>query len=147
VIIGLLFGQLPLREVLGGGHILANDFGQVVHATVFMIGISYALRWDRHVRMDVFYRHFSARTKAWVNLGGALLLILPWCAAMIGFGWSIMWRSVAVLERFPDTFSPGYFVFKLALIIAICLVSLQAIALAVRSLATLTSHTSESSRP
>ena len=61
VVIVLLFVQLPLREVFGAGHILANDFGQIVHAAVFMFGLSYALRWDRHVRMDVFHRRMNPR--------------------------------------------------------------------------------------
>ena len=63
-VIVLLFLQLPLREVVQGGHILANDFGQLTHAAVFMVGLSYALRWDRHVRMDVFYRGMGERARA-----------------------------------------------------------------------------------
>jgi len=66
VVILLLFSQLPLRELVGGGHILVNDFGQLINAAVFMFGLSFALRWDRHVRMDVFHRRFTARTRAWI---------------------------------------------------------------------------------
>jgi hypothetical protein len=43
-VIAALFGQWPLRALAGGGHILANDFGQIAHATVFAIGVAYALR-------------------------------------------------------------------------------------------------------
>ena len=137
VVIALLFAQLPLREWIGGGHILANDMGQIVHAAVFMLGLSYALRWDRHIRMDAFYRRWTPRRQALVNLLGSLLFVVPWSALMIVYGWMIMLRSVAALERFPETWSPGYFLFKVILIVACALVALQALAIAARALATL----------
>ncbi len=133
VVVVFLFAQWPLREVFGGGHILANDFGQIAHAAVFMFGLSYALRWDRHVRMDVFYRRMSPRRQAAVNLFGTVLFLLPWCTMMVWFGWSNAVRSSAVLETFPDTWSPGYFMFKVLVIVCMALLALQALALLARS--------------
>jgi TRAP-type mannitol/chloroaromatic compound transport system permease small subunit len=133
IVVVLLFAQLPLREVFGGGHILANDFGQIAHAAFFMFGLAYALRWDRHVRMDVFYRRMSPRRKAAVNLAGTVFFLLPWCILMVWFGWSYAASSAAVLETFPDTWSPGYFMFKVLLVLCIALLALQALALLARS--------------
>src|SRR3989442_6473939 len=82
-VIAALFGQWPLRELIGGGHILANDFGQIAHATVFAIGIAYALRWDGHVRLDVFYHRMSLRKKALVDLAGTMGVIVPWAAMIL----------------------------------------------------------------
>jgi hypothetical protein len=48
-----------------------------------------------------------------------------------------MLRSVAVLERFPETWSPGYFLFKVILIVALALVALQALGIAARSIVAL----------
>jgi len=141
VVIALLFGQLPLREWVGGGHILANDFGQIAHAAVFMFGLSYALRWDRHIRMDVFYRRWSPRRQALVNLVGCVFFVVPWCGVMIVFGWSIMVRAVEALERFPETWSAGYFLFKVILILAMALVALQALAVAARAAVVLANPT------
>src|SRR5438552_18295511 len=102
-----LFAQWPLRELAGAGHILANDFGQIAHAAVFAIGIAYALRWDGHVRLDVFYHRMSVRTKALVDLIGTLCIIVPWAGMLLWFSWPTMVRSVAVFEKFSDTWSPG----------------------------------------
>lgn len=132
-VIVLLFVQLPLREVFGGGHILANDFGQLTHAAVFMFGLSYALRWDRHVRMDVFYRGMGERARAMVNLAGAVLFLLPWCALMTWFGWDYAVRSARALETFPDTWSPGYFLFKVFLVTSMALLGLQALSIVIRN--------------
>ena len=77
-VVAALFAQWPLREFVGAGHILANDFGQIAHATVFMIGVAYALRWDGHVRLDVFYHRMSPRARALVDLFGTVAFIVPW---------------------------------------------------------------------
>ena len=121
-----LFGQWPLRELVGGGHLLANDFGQIAHAAVFSIGIAYALRWDGHVRLDVFYQRMSTRGRAWVDLLGTLAIVMPWAGIVLWFSWQTTLRSVAVLEQFPETWSPGYWLFKVLLIVFAILVLLQA---------------------
>lgn len=136
-VIVLLFAQLPLREVFGGGHILANDFGQILHAAVFMFGLSYALRRDSHVRMDVFYRRMGERARAAVNLAGMLLFVLPWCGLMLWFGSGYAVNAVRALETFPDTWSAGYFLFKVLLMVCLALLAVQALAVVLRSIATL----------
>ena len=146
LVVALLFAQLPLREALGGGHILANDFGQLAHAAVFMLGLSYALRWDGHVRMDVFYRRMTPRRQAAVNFFGTLLFLLPWCTLMVGFGWSFAVRATGALETFPDTWSPGYFIFKLLLVVCMALLGLQALALLGRSACQLFGQTDSTNR-
>ncbi len=126
-VIAMLFGQLPLREWVGAGHILANDYGQIAHATVFMVGVAYAMRWDGHVRLDVFYQRMSRRARLLVDLGGTLLFVAPWIGIVLWFSWATTVRSVAVFEKFPETWSPGYWLFKVLLIVFGLLVSLQAL--------------------
>jgi len=48
-----------------------------VHSCVFMLGAAYTLQQDEHVRVDIFYRRFSPRKKAWVNCLGTLLFLIP----------------------------------------------------------------------
>ena len=125
-VIATLFGQWPLRELVGTGHILANDFGQIAHAAVFAVGVAYAMRWDGHVRLDVAYHGMSTRAKAWVDLVGTLFVIVPWAGMVLWFSWPTMVRSVAVFEKFSDTWSPGYWLFKILLIAFAALLLLQA---------------------
>ncbi len=58
-----------------------------LHAILFMLASAYTLKHNGHVRVDVFYRKFSPRAKAWVDLLGTLLLLFP----MMGF---ILWASL-----------------------------------------------------
>jgi TRAP-type mannitol/chloroaromatic compound transport system permease small subunit len=63
----------------------AFDFGLIwlqesltwMHAAVFMLGAAYALQRDEHVRVDIFYRTMGDKGRAWVNLLGVLLFVLP----------------------------------------------------------------------
>ena len=48
-----------------------------LHSLLFMLASAYTLRHDAHVRVDVFYRDFTPRTKAVVNLVGTLVFLLP----------------------------------------------------------------------
>jgi TRAP-type mannitol/chloroaromatic compound transport system permease small subunit len=136
-VVAALFGQLPLREWLGTGHILANDFGQIAHATVFMLGVAYAMRWDGHVRLDVFYHRMSRRARVLVDLAGTILFVVPWIGIVLWFSWATTVRSVAVFEKFPETWSPGYWLFKVLLLAFGVLVSLQALGHIARDLASL----------
>jgi TRAP-type mannitol/chloroaromatic compound transport system permease small subunit len=137
LVVAALFGQLPLREWVGSGHILANDFGQIAHATVFMLGVAYAMRWDAHVRLDVFYHRMSRRARLLVGLAGTILFVVPWIGIVLLYSWATTVRSVAVLEKFPETWSPGYWLFKVLLIAFGVLVLLQALGHIARDLAAL----------
>lgn len=136
-VIAALFGQLPLREWVGGGHILANDYGQIAHATVFMIGVAYAMRWDAHVRLDVFYQRMSRRARLLVDLAGTIFFVVPWIGIVLWFSWSTTVRSVAVFEKFPETWSPGYWLFKVLLLVFGVLVMFQALGHIARDLVAL----------
>jgi TRAP-type mannitol/chloroaromatic compound transport system permease small subunit len=124
-VIGALFAQWPLREWLGGGHILANDFGQIAHAAVFSLGIAYAMRWDGHVRLDLFYQRLTQRGKAIIDLTGSALIVVPWAGMVMWYSVPTALRSVAGFEQFPETWTPGYWVFKALLVAFTSLLLLQ----------------------
>src|SRR6202790_5868488 len=98
-VVAALFGQLPLREWVGAGHILANDFGQIAHATVLMLGVAYAMRWDGHVRLDVFYHRMSRRARLLVDLAGTMFFIVQGVGTVLLYSWATTVRSVAVFEK------------------------------------------------
>ncbi|UJF24122.1 TRAP transporter small permease subunit [Suttonella sp. R2A3] len=70
-----------------------------MHATVFMIGVAYALQRDDHVRVDVLYRNFSPRKKALVNTFGTLCFLLPFAVLILWFSWGDAERAWAVMEK------------------------------------------------
>jgi TRAP-type mannitol/chloroaromatic compound transport system permease small subunit len=136
-VVFLLFVQNPLREYLGRGQFVANDMGQLCHAAVFMIGVAYAWRWDRQVRVDLFYHRMAPRTRALVNLVGTAALLLPWLILVAWNSGPTVIQSVKLLERFPETGSPGFFVMKSVLLVFVATLGAQAIAVMARSIVVL----------
>jgi TRAP-type mannitol/chloroaromatic compound transport system permease small subunit len=136
-VVATLFLQIPMREFVRYGHREVNDIGQVIHATVFMIGVAYAMRWDAHVRVDIFRQHMGPRVRAAIDLLGTLLFLAPWLAIVTWSSIPIVLNSWAQREQFADTFTPGYFLLKTQLLSFCLLVSLQALANVLRSLVTL----------
>src|SRR6476619_4284897 len=78
VLIG--FAVVLMRYVLGIGSIWLQEAILYAHAALFLLAAAWTLRDGGHVRVDVFYADAAPRTKAWIDLLGALLLLLPFCA-------------------------------------------------------------------
>lgn len=126
-----------MREFVHYGHREVNDIGQVIHATVFMIGAAYAMRWDGHVRVDILHQRMSPRLRAVVELIGIIFFIVPWLVIVTRASIPIVLNSWAHLEQFADTYTPGYFILKTQLLSFAILVGLQALANILRNLLTL----------
>ncbi len=71
-------------------------------ACIFILGSSYTLQKDRHVRVDVFYNEFSENTKNWINLLGTLLFLLPFSYIIIISSVPFVINSYQILESSPD---------------------------------------------
>ncbi len=50
-----------------------------LYSIIFLLGFSFVLKRNNHVRVDFLYTKFSVRQRAWINLIGALLFLLPFC--------------------------------------------------------------------
>ena len=69
--------QVVLRYGFGRGSIMFEEIQWHIYAVGFMIGLSYCADVDRHVRVDVFAERLSLRTRAWIELVGLALFMLP----------------------------------------------------------------------
>ncbi|MEM6840734.1 MAG: TRAP transporter small permease subunit [Bacteroidota bacterium] len=111
-------------------------------SVIFLLGAAYALKHDRHVRVDVFYQNFSAKRQAWVNLIGTVLFLIPFCVVAAVASWEFTVNSWAIQEGSPDPGGlPARYVVKAAIPLGFILLLLQAISLLINSLLTLTEPT------
>lgn len=78
---------VTLRYVFDFGLIWLQESITWMHAAVFMLGMAYTLAHDEHVRVDIFYNRFSARGRAWVDIGGVAFLLLPLCIFFLWQSW------------------------------------------------------------
>ena len=80
------------------GSIALQELTTYLHATIFMLGIAYTLKHDGHVRVDIFYRNFSKRRQALINVIGGLVFILP-ISIFIGWSsWEYVLASWSIME-------------------------------------------------
>lgn len=113
-----------LRRGFDLGSIALQESVTYMHAAVFMLGAAYTLKEQGHVRVDIFYRRFSARQKAWIDSLGSLLLLLP-VAIFIGLGsWEFVMGSWKIREASTDSGGVGA-VYLLKALIPLMAVSLS----------------------
>lgn len=112
-----------LRYGFGIGSIALQESVLYLHALVFMLGAAYTLKDDEHVRVDVFYRDFSATKKAWVNILGGIFFLLPFTIYTTYLSLDYVSASWRVLETSPE---PGGlpFVYLLKTLIPIMMICL-----------------------
>ncbi|MBT8219362.1 MAG: TRAP transporter small permease subunit [Bacteroidia bacterium] len=98
-------------------------------ALIFLFGASYAFKEDRHVRVDLFYTYFSEKKKAWINLIGSAVLLMPWCFIVIWKSWTYEYSSWQIAEGSPQPGGlPARYLVKGAIALAFVLLFLQGLA-------------------
>jgi len=92
-----------LRYGFSIGSIAAQESIVYLHGCLFMLGAAYTLKHDAHVRVDVFYRGFNLRQRAWVNAIGGIVFLLPLCGLLLVGSWQFVSESWLVRESSPES--------------------------------------------
>lgn len=128
------FLVVVLRYVFVLGWVWMQESYVWMHGFVFMLGAGYTLLHNGHVRVDIFYRPRDARYKAWVDLLGALLLLLPIVSLVFVVSWPYVLDSWLRLEESREAGGlPGLYVLKTAILAFCVLIGLQGLSLMARS--------------
>jgi len=134
----LQFALVIARYLFGLGSVWLTETVIYAHATLFMLATAWTLIVGGHVRVDIFYAEASARTKALVELIGALLLLLPFMIVLIWVSVPYAARSWAVLEHSQETSGlPIIFALKTLIPLFALLMVLQGVAQAIHAAAAL----------
>lgn len=94
----LIFLVVVQRYVFNAGSIAMQESVTYLHALVFMLAAAWTLSEDGHVRVDIFYRDASERHKAFVDLFGSLVFLLPFALFMLLGSWDYVSASWALYE-------------------------------------------------
>src|ERR1700675_4527009 len=133
-IVRLQFALVVARYLFGLGSIWLTETVIYAHATLFMLAAAWTLKAGGHVRVDVFYAEASPRTRATIDLIGALLLLLPFALVLLWLAWPYAARSWAILERSQETSGlPLVFALKTLIPLFALMMALQGIAQAIRA--------------
>lgn len=85
VLLSIIVLNVLLRYAFGEGRIEFEEIQWHLYAVGFLIGLSYAYQDDSHIRVDVLHERFRPRTRAWIELYGIVLLLLPFIALVLIF--------------------------------------------------------------
>lgn len=105
LLIGLLlnvFYDVVMRYLFNDVSIGMQELEWHLYASVFLLGVSYALRHDGHVRVDLIYERQSVNTKAWIDLLGSLLFLLPFTLLVCYYGVDFVRESFELGEQSGD---------------------------------------------
>ena len=138
VLVAVLVVNVALRYGFGRGFIELEELQWHLFSAAFLLGFAYTYAEDEHVRVDLLHARLSRRSKAWIELLGCLLLLLPFTLIVSVSAWDFFWQSWQMGERsvMPSGL-PARWLIKFVLFLSVALLALQALAVAARSLGTL----------
>jgi TRAP-type mannitol/chloroaromatic compound transport system permease small subunit len=123
-----------LRYMFNLGWIAMQESVTYMHAFVFMLGAAYTLKHDGHVRVDIFYVKASKRARAWVDLLGSLILLIPMMVFIFVISWDYVAESWRLLEESPETGGlPLVYLLKTAILALGALMTLQGLGQAIHN--------------
>jgi TRAP-type mannitol/chloroaromatic compound transport system permease small subunit len=106
-------------------------------AGMVMLGASYTLQRNEHVRVDIIYVQLSERGKEWLDLVGTLLFLIPSCVLIGWLSWPFFDQSWHIQEMSGNACGLLRWPVKIALPIGFALVALQGVSEVIKRIAAL----------
>ena len=105
IILTLLVGyDVSMRYLFNSGSIAIQELEWYTFSIIFLLGSSYTLKHNEHVRLDIFYnsKYINDRTRAWFDILGTLLILIPFCFLIIYSALPFVTQSYIHNEISPD---------------------------------------------
>jgi len=118
----------------------SNGFLEIqwyLFGALFMLGAAHTLRLNQHVRVDILYGMFSARTKLWVDALGFALLFLPVTVTLLVLTSRFFWLSFLQNEASGNAGGLVLWPAKLMLPLGFFLLTLQGVSELIKRLGAL----------
>jgi TRAP-type mannitol/chloroaromatic compound transport system permease small subunit len=123
------FVVVVLRYAFDLGWIALQESVNYMHAAVFMLGTAYAFKHGAHVRVDIFYNRLGSYGKAWIDIIGNLLFMMPVCIFIFWASIDYVQISWHIKEASGETGGLAYaYLLKTVIPFMACLLFLQAVA-------------------
>ncbi len=134
-IVLVCFTVVVQRYVFSISFVWMQDLYIWLNGAMFTAVAGYALLRNDHVRVDIFYRPASTRWKAIVDMVGVFAFLLPFAAVVTLYSWNFVTRSWRFAEGSGNVGGmPGLYVLKTFIIVFALVITLQGIAMVLRSI-------------
>jgi len=129
LILALLVGYDALmRYLFSAGSIALQEIEWHLFDIIFLLGLSYALKHKKHVRVDIFFVNYSSNTKAIIEILSMLFLLIPFSMFFLQGAFDMTLQSFLQNEVSSDPGGLKYrFIIKGVLFLSFILLVLQAI--------------------
>ena len=94
----LVFSTVFFRYVFNMSYIIIQEIIMYLHALIFMFGISYALKENSHVKIDVLYNTLNKKAQRVISIAGLVSFILPTALFIIYISIDMVTQSWMILE-------------------------------------------------
>ncbi len=129
LLITAIVSQVLFRYLLNQNYPKLDEIQWHFYGVVTMIGISYAMVTDSHVRVDLFHMQLTQRARRIIEVIGILTLVVPFLYLMIDQGYDYFYESLRVNERSDSpTGLPARWALKAFIPISFALLALAAVA-------------------
>jgi len=123
-----------MRYAFSEGSIALQELEWHMFDILFLFGLSYALKHDKHVRVDIFYEKYSKDTQALIRILSMAFLVIPFALLMIVYGYDMTLQSYLQHDTSPN---PGglsnRWIIKSMLVVGFVMLILQAISEIIKS--------------
>jgi TRAP-type mannitol/chloroaromatic compound transport system permease small subunit len=128
-----------MRYFFRAGSVAIQEAEVHLFAMNFLLAAGWTYLNDGHVRVDILYLRFDPKTKAWIDLLGALFFCVPYCLLVIWAAGPFVMDSWAIRESSPNPGGlPATYVLKATIPVAFFLIAVQAFSQAVKKILFLT---------
>lgn len=134
-IVLVCFAVVVERYIFSSTRLWMQDLYVWLNGVMFTAVAGFALFREDHVRVDIFYRPSAPRKKAIADLIGVCLFLFPFMYAIYDIGLPYVQRSWRLMENSANVGGmPGLYVLKSFILVFVTLVTLQGIAMVIRSI-------------
>jgi TRAP-type mannitol/chloroaromatic compound transport system permease small subunit len=133
----LICYDVAMRYIFQQGSVALQELEWHLFGLVFLLGGAYTLKHDEHVRVDILYRSrfVSDKGRAWIDVIGTLLFLVPFCVLILITSWPFVENAFYYQEGSPDPGGLPYrFVLKGAILLGFALMLLQGLAMLLKNL-------------
>lgn len=138
LVVLVVFVDVVMRYLFKTTFVFTQELEWHLFAFIFLMGAGYTLLKDGHVRVDIIYQRLGPKARAWINLIGVILFLIPGCIMIIATSIDFVQSSYAVMEGSPDPGGIPYrFIIKACVPCGFVLVLIQGVSLGIKSLLTI----------
>lgn len=134
-IVLVCFWVVVERYIVGTTRLWMQDLYPWLNGVMFTAVAAYALYRNDHVRVDIFYRPATDRTKAWLDLIGVLIFLLPFAFVVWTYCQVFVSRAWGLREASSNPGgAQGLFVVKAFILVFAVTIALQGVSMLIRSI-------------